>query len=780
MRNRLFILGLVVSAQESSYAEDLNWDFIHRGGGVELSEFQMMTSGFPVGSYLVELTLNQRALGKRPLDITHEDSESLCLSYDWLRNANIDIDIEYYAPYYQEGRDCYDLSGDQYTTVEFDFSTQELAFLVPQKGLAQRSEAASWDYGIPAVRLNYNLNGNVNEVESSVFSSAGVSMNLGRWVGATSVSVSDSDINVANATFSRALYSLKADLTVGQTHTGNSLVGSSSYKGLGITSNSSMEPGDVGYSPVFSGIAQSDARVTLVQNGNAIYSELVPPGPFEIRNVSLLSRGDVLMTVTENDGTSRTQLYPLTLVPNMLTLGQFEYGLYSGLRESSDNLPGVFLAGNFGYGFENVTLAGDLLLHAKYKAFGASAIKELGEWGTVSLEGSVNIADNVDASSSPEGKGTISYSKVFNDLDLQLSGTAYSSENYVEFSEYSIDGDGDEGSDIPKAQFELSMSQDITNSVRGSASVWRKVGWDESDNSTNVNVSLSSQFEYFSVSLGASMTETDDIRDFNASLSVSVPLQVFSRDVSSFGTVSASSTSTSYSAGVSSSFNDKMDYSVSSSWGGGMEGESYSLRSSYRGDRANVSAQISHSADSTTGSGSVSGSMIYLPTKSEVLFTRNLSDTIVVANIDDVEGVEFSSSPYPTDINGNAVIPVTPYHSNEIILQGATLPAETELLETSKKVTPSGKSVVYMPFQSVEMKRYLFQVKDSDGNYVPMGTWAKRNNGSPLGFVTQNGVLFVNSIDELEGFSVGNCHVASAQISHTSELQIVECSTIED
>ncbi|PSW20987.1 hypothetical protein C9J21_22425, partial [Photobacterium phosphoreum] len=41
----------------------------------------------------------------------------------------------------------------------FDFSTQNINFGIPQQGLSQRpTDKPNWDYGIGAIRLDYNAN----------------------------------------------------------------------------------------------------------------------------------------------------------------------------------------------------------------------------------------------------------------------------------------------------------------------------------------------------------------------------------------------------------------------------------------------------------------------------------------------------------------------------------------------------------------------------------------------------------------------------------------------
>lgn len=63
----------------------------------------------------------------------------------------------------------------------------------------------------------------------------------------------DATINMFTAT--RAIRSLSADAAVGKTSTGDSLLGSTGTYGVSLSRNNSMKPGNLGYTPVFSGIA---------------------------------------------------------------------------------------------------------------------------------------------------------------------------------------------------------------------------------------------------------------------------------------------------------------------------------------------------------------------------------------------------------------------------------------------------------------------------------------------------------------------------------------------
>lgn len=775
-------LGIVIALHGAgAAATEFDLSFLQGGAKAESSLLEDLSSNYAPGRYLVDVELNNRIIGKRIVTVTNKDRDSLCLSKAWFKDAGLAINPEFYAPYFNQVRQCYVISDDPNTKIDFDFSTQSIRFDIPQKGLAKKAQKnQDWNYGMSAVRLNYNANANVNDVGTTVYSSAGVKVNVGHWVATTSIGISGDSVDIPMVTATRALHGLKADLTLGKTSVGNSLVGGASLLGIGIASNSSMLAKDVGYTPLFSGVANSHARVTLSQNGSTIYSEMVPPGPFEIDNASLLSSGDVTMTITEKDGTVRTLLFPLTIVPNMLNPGESEYSINVGLRDDGDSghkLGGLFAAGSFGYGFDDYTLKSSALLHTDYAAAGASLVRSLGEWGTLSTEGSYTYAQYENGRDLSGGKFSLTYSKAFNEnTNLQVIGAQYSSREYVEFSEFSPWEIKDIDTNKQKTQYQFSVSHRVNDTISTGLSAWHRIYWGDKDSSIGASLNLSSSFEHFSLSLGGNYNQSGDDKNYGMSLSVSVPFEAWGQKYSSYGNVSINDAGNqNYTTGISSNIGDKFDYSASMGWSNSSSDKSYSLNSNYRGERALLRGQLSSSGKKVTGSASVSGSAIILPEQRDFIFTRDISDTIAIANVKDAPGVEFTSSPYPTNDKGNAVIPMTSYNLNRVTLDGSTLPLDTELLTTSQTVVPTAGAVVFMPFDSVKVKRYLFQIKQKNGKFVPNGTWATSASDVPLGFIAQNGILFVNSVDELTGLKLGQCVIKGSDIKDTDKLQEVIC-----
>ncbi|SUC40391.1 fimbrial outer membrane usher protein [Proteus mirabilis] len=62
-----------------------------------------------------------------------------------------------------------------------------------------------------------------------------------------------------------------------------------------------------GFAPTIKGIANSNAIVTVKQNGFVIYQISVPPGAFEIKDLyATSSSGNLDVTIKENNGKNYT------------------------------------------------------------------------------------------------------------------------------------------------------------------------------------------------------------------------------------------------------------------------------------------------------------------------------------------------------------------------------------------------------------------------------------------------------------------------------------------
>lgn len=776
-------------------AEKLDMSFIQGGAGINPETWAALNGNYAPGRYLVDLSLNGKESGKQILDVTPEDSQELCLSEAWLTKAGVYVSADYFREGYDATRQCYVLTKAPSVKVDFDVSTQSLALSIPQKGLVKMPENVDWDYGTSAFRVNYNANVNTGRNNTSAFGSADLKANIGHWVVSSSATASTGDSGDNSATInmftaSRAIRLLSADLSLGKTSSGDSMLGSTGTYGISLSRNNSMKPGNLGYTPVFSGIANGPSRVTLTQNGRLLYSEMVPAGPFSITDVPLYTSGDVTMKVTGEDGREQTQVFPLAVMNGQLSPGEHEFNLAAGLPDDDSDMDGAVFAASYGYGLENLTLRTGLVFNQDWKGASAGMVVGLGWLGAVSVDGAYASAKYRDGSHSGN-KVQLAWSKQLETTNtgLRLSWSRRS-EEYEDMSSFNpseVYSQVNQGRRV-KDEWSAGISQPVGGLFSLSLSGWQRSYYPasavsahrqqkDSGKERGMTGTLSTQVEGVNVSLGwTGSRNSRGENNWSASASVSVPFMLLDRRYSSSTSVSTSKDGgTGFSTGLSGSLNDRFSYG----FGGGRDsdgGANSYLNASYSGDRAYLSGALNQSSSGgTSGSVSASGSVLAVPAAKDIMFSRTTGDTVAVVNVKDTPGVKATSGDGQTNSDGNLVVPLNSYDWNTVTIDAGTLPLSTELTNTSQKVVPTDKAVVWMPFDALKVKRYLLQVKQRNGEFVPGGTWARDSKNTPLGFVANNGVLMINTVDAPGDITLGQCRIPAAKLQDTEKLQEITC-----
>ncbi|WP_157757886.1 F4 (K88) fimbrial usher FaeD [Edwardsiella tarda] len=790
---RRAVLALAVSAVFASAteaaSEKLDMSFIQGNAGVNSEVWAALNGDYAPGRYLVDLSLNGKDAGKQILDVTSEDSKELCLPEAWLTKAGVYVSADYFREGYDATRQCYVLTKAPSVGVDFDVSTQSLALSIPQKGLVKMPENMDWDYGTSAFRVNYNANANTGRNNTSAFGSADLKANIGRWVVRSSATASGGNTATINMfTATRAIRALSADLAVGKTSTGDSLLGSTGTYGVSLSRNNSMKPGNLGYTPVFSGIANGPSRVTLTQNGRLLHSEMVPAGPFSITDVPLYTSGDVTMKTTGEDGREYVQNFPLSVTAGQLSPGQHEFSVAAGLPDDDSDLKGGVFAASYGYGLDGLTLRTGGVFNQDWQGISAGAVLGLSYLGAVSADGAYATAKYRDGSHSGN-KVQLSWSK---QLEMTNTGLRVSwsrqSEEYEDMSSFDpteLWSQSNHGRRT-KDEWNAGISQPVGGLFSLSVSGWQRSYYptqmtgrhsDDNGKDTGVTGTLSTQIKGVSLNLGWSGSRNArGENNWSASASVSVPFTLFDRRYSSSTSVSTSKDGgAGFSTGLSGSLNDRFSYG----FGGGRDsggGASSYLNASYSGDRAYLNGALNHSqSGGTSGSVSISGSVLAVPAAKDIMFSRTTGDTVAVVNVKDTPGVKVTSGDGQTNSDGNLVVPLNSYDWNTVTIDAGTLPLSTELTNTSQKVVPTDKAVVWMPFDTLQVKRYLLQVKQRNGEFVPGGTWARDSKNTPLGFVANNGVLMINTVDAPGDITLGHCRIPAAKLQDTEKLQEITC-----
>lgn len=125
----------------------------------------------------------------------------------------------------------------------------------------------------------------------------------------------------------RPIIALKSQLVIGDGNSDGSVFDSAGFRGVRLFSVDNMYPdSQQGYAPTVRGMAKTDAKVVIRQNGYVIYQVYVPPGPFVINDLNpATSSGDLQVTVEEKDGTQQQYIVPYSTLPVLQREGRVKY-----------------------------------------------------------------------------------------------------------------------------------------------------------------------------------------------------------------------------------------------------------------------------------------------------------------------------------------------------------------------------------------------------------------------------------------------------------------------
>ncbi|EEP89847.1 fimbrial usher protein FanD [Yersinia kristensenii ATCC 33638] len=760
-KNICLIFPLVFQTAVHAEKQDFNISFI-RGGGEIPAVFKQGYGEIVPGEYLADIYLNDKKIGRDNIILKDDDKRGVCLSTDFLAKNGIHIEPEFFKSGFNAVRGCYILSQLPDSTVHFDYGAQALRLSIPQAALkdTHNVDYRNWDYGTRGVNLRYLLNANKgNRTEGQYYGSIDGHANMGRWVFSGNMYTGkNSGPVVPYYQLSTALGEISGDLALGKLQTSSAMNSGFGFYGLSLRYNQNMTGWrNHSYAPIISGVAKSNARITVTQSGYTLYSQMVPPGPYVLRDLGMVGNGDLIVTVREEDGSESVQVFPVTVLPSLLRPGNMDYVFSTGIRDdrqrgrndpaTREKLRTPFLQGEIDYGFNPLTLNTSLVLHKDYQNAGVGITRSMGRFGAVSASMQGSRAHYAKMGITEGYNAALKYAKNLAEYTtLQLIGYRYTNKNYVDFVDFYPSKRGESNA---RQRYEALFTHRL-GSAYLNASYWTQSYWN-SQKQSGASLSLSVPVKKASLLLSANYSDTNynpDQRDtFSFGLSLAVPFSAFNRN-------HYSSTSVGYdnnhkvniSQSVSGDVTDRLTYNVGINRSS--EVVSQFISSSYSFDSANTA--LSYSQDNRGArnmSAQIGGSLVQAGNSHPVL-TAEQYTTAAVVNVGDLAGVSLSSG-LQTNGFGDAVVNLQPYTKNQISVGGDNLPANIELVNSSVNVIPTERSLHFYQFNYVETRRYLLRVRDKlTKKTLPFNTYAITDKGSEAGFVSKGGVLFVSLNDE--------------------------------
>ncbi|GLK87072.1 outer membrane usher protein [Pseudomonas turukhanskensis] len=669
----------------------------------------------------------------------------------------------------------------------FDFSEQRLDLTIPQAYLkelpADYIDPEQWERGITAARLNYTLDV-FNSKSSGVNSTQGFGhfesgFNTLGWRLRNISSVTSSkhgNTFQAQRTYAQTdIEPIKSTLTLGQSFTDGQLLNSYGLQGAFLATDPRMLPSSLrNYAPVVSGVADSNAKVTIRQNGVVIYERAVPPGPFEIKNLQAVGYGnDLEVTVTEADGSEKKFSVPYSPLVQLLRPGQSKYSASVGEAWSPSFNNYKPLAGqfNYQYGVNNyLTASAGALVSEDYMAvaLGSAVSTYIGGLS----------ADYTHSNSRSDSTGAVngdSLRFVYSTLiaptktNITLSSYRYSSQDYWSFNEFlSHENRRDKRSwkdpDFyyfygakQKGRFDISLRQRLPGalgnvSLRASTrNYWNREGTD-----TQYQLSYGNNFKSLSYNLSASRVKNQNNQQYDEfRLNISLPLSF-----SDYGRTYLSSTAWKHSESGSvgqlqlggiAGADQQITYGVTTTQTLDNQNrqESYGVSGGYQGSNGYVTAGTSRGNGYQQSSLGVAGSV--LAHSDGLTFGQTLGDTVALVEAENGGGARITNaSGAKVNGSGYGVVPyLTPYSRNRIELDPEGLSPDLEFKHTSAESIPVDGSIVKIKFETTKESTLFIRATFADGSPLPFGAEVVDATSKNLvGYVGQAGGVVARGVGE--------------------------------
>lgn len=679
-------------------------------------------------------------------------------------------------------------------TTTLDLARLRLDISVPQVAMKpsvyRNTDPSLWDEGIPALMANYNFSAGrstnsysqgLKTHNNNLFASVRAGANAGPWRlrstlthtrfeysgGLNQSSSTDTQTRFSSTTLSRDIRALRSILVIGETSTYSDVFDGVPFKGVQLTSSEQMLPTQLrGYAPTISGVANSNARITVRQNGNVIYETYVAPGAFYINDIQQAGlSGDYDVTITEADGSERQFVVPYSSLPVMLRPGGWKYELASGRYDgnlTTDSRRSDFVLGTAVYGLHNnVTLYGGTLLAKDYQSLSLGSGFSLGNFGALSTDVTHSSAKFSGTAQQGSDRQTgqsyrIRYSKslMSTGTSVDLTALRYSTEHFYSFSEFNSQGYRLEEGLSPwtlqrrRSSFQTQLSQQMAEYGSLHFRANRDDYWGSNRTLTGLSLGYSNSIKGIGYGVNYNIDRVKDPRgnwpeNRQLSFNVNVPFSLFSQDKnlqSIYATYSMTHDNngrTQNNTGLSGSVMDgKLSYSVSQSWGNQEQTANSNVNVGYQGNKGSISGGYSYSNTSQNINMNASGGV--LVHSEGVTFSRTMGDSVALVSAPGASGVSVNGGVAVTDWRGYAVSPyLLDYNKNSIGLDPSTLPMDVDLVQSNVNVYPTKGAVVKASFTTRIGYQVLMTLKQ-ETKYVPFGAIAT--------LVSDDGAETINSI----------------------------------
>jgi outer membrane usher protein FimD/PapC len=747
---------------------------------IDMSQFSHRGFIMP-GQYTMTLRINKQELPEQlitfyPPDKDPKGSEA-CITADLVAQLALTPQAQNKITWWHRG-ECMAPESLPGATLRGDLSTMSVYASIPQAYLEYTSEnwdpPSRWDNGIPGVMLDYNLNmqnrQQQGEGDSRDLSGNGtLGANMGPWRFRADwqarVDHSSRDRQQqerwswSRYYLYRALPQLGAKLELGENYLDTDIFDAFRFTGVSLKSDDAMLPPNLrGYAPEVTGIARTNARVVISQQGRILEETQVAAGPFRIQDINDAVTGDLDVRVEEQDGSAQTFKVQTANIPYLTRPGSVRYKLAAGrptdFRHHSDGP--ILGTGEFSWGVSNGwSLYGGAVGGENYQALATGIGRDLLILGALSFDITQSRAVTPVKEETLSGRSyRLSYSKKFDRYDSQITfaGYRFAERNYLGVSDFLEMGHLSERAYSSKEMYTISLNKQFSSLSLGAYFNYsHQTYWDRPE-SNRYDLSLSryvdiGHFKDINLSLAAYRYNYNGMKDDGMYLSMSVPF-------ANNATLSYSGTLTHGENSHQISYFDRIDennsYQLSSGESGGSK---YSASAFYnhKGDYAEVNTNASYRQGSYSAlSLGIRGGIVATPKGAALHSNGNPGSTRVLLDTDSVAGVPIHGSGINTRSNyfgKAAVADLGSYYRNRINIDLNRLPDNAEAETSVVQATLTEGAIGYRRFNVIAGEKAIAVIRLADGSAPPFGANVLNKKKQEVGIVNDDGSAYLSGMN---------------------------------
>lgn len=822
----VFICGMYSSGVQAKYYT-FDASQLDKGGNVDISLLEQGAQ-FP-GTYLVDVMLNGKRVDSREMAFHIEKDAKgnpflqTCLTRKQLMDYGIKVDS--YPGLFPvlkggdgsgatRGADCARISAIPQASETYQFNNQQLLLSIPQIALRPHytgiAPQALWNDGIPAFlmdyqassfRSSYRSNGatlNTNGMDVQLLPG----LNFGAWRlrNLTTWQKQNSQKGKWQTSYTyaeRGLYSLKSRLTLGDRFTPSDVFDSVPFRGGMIGSDDSMVPySQRAFAPVVQGVALTQARIEVKQNGYVIYNTTVAPGPFALSDLpGVNGGGDLQVTVFEADGTRQIFTVPYTTPAIALRQGYLKYNVMMGQYRSADTSVDKEPVGQatIMYGLPwNLTAYSGGQWASHYQAGTLGLGVSLGAFGAVSVDSTLSRGQKRNQDVERGQSWRVRYSKSFESTNtgFTLASYQYASPGYNTLSgvldsyrsgeawpskEYWYPGAGYQSSwnnnnfaDKRKSRTSVTLNQPLGEWGALYFSGSREDYWNRSQSQNEVSARYSGPMIQ-GISWSVDWTQrkwnysiyrgnNDNKTEQSINLWINVPLNRWlgGNTSVSYQMQNRTNQGTLHNMGLNGyAFDQRLYWNVSeqiAQGGTGSNQNSSDLNLRWNGTYGEISGGYGYRKNGNQVNAGVQGSMVVH--RDGVTFGQRLGKTAALIKAPDASGVSvINAAGVKTDFLGYTTLGnLAPYQENIISLNPVTLPANVAIPQTDTRVVPTEGAIIPASFATRVGGRALITLTQVNGKPVPFGAVAslvgQEDTRWDTGIVGDSGDVYMSGLPE--------------------------------